>query len=83
MPRNALRSDPVFRIDLRLSRRFEFGHGVYVDPMIEVFNLFNRQNYDPGTYNANLASARFGFPGRSAGLPYLPRQIQLAARLVF
>jgi hypothetical protein len=56
---------------------------VTVDPTIEVFNLFNRQNNDPTTYNANLASQNFGLPGRSAGLPYLPRQLQLAVRLGF
>lgn len=70
------------RLDLRIARRFTFGR-VHVDPTIEVFNVLNRQNNDPGTYNTALSSPRFGAPGRSAELPYLPRQIQLSARLVF
>lgn len=82
VPRNALRSDTVYRVDLRLSRKFRAAR-VTVEPMIEVFNVSNRQNGDPLAYNTNLASPRFGFPGRSGDLPYLPRQIQLAARVSF
>jgi hypothetical protein len=83
IPRNALRSGSVYRTDLRLSRKFRLSTHTVVEPQLEVFNLFNRQNYDPTTYNANLASPRFGRPGRSAGLPYLPRQVQLGVRMTF
>jgi hypothetical protein len=83
VPRNALRSASVYRFDLRLSRPFRLGPNVNIDPQFEVFNLFNRQNYDPTTYNTSLASSRFGQPGRSAGLPYLPRQVQLGVRVTF
>ena len=83
VPRNALRSAAVYRFDLRLSRKFRFSTHSAIEPQLEVFNLFNRQNYDPTTYNASLASARFGQPGRSAGLPYLPRQVQLGVRMTF
>lgn len=82
VPRNALRSDPVYRLDLRLARRFSAGR-VTVDPSIEIFNVFNRENYDPFRYNGNLASAGFGRPGRSDALPYLPRQAQVAVRVAF
>ena len=82
VPKNALRSDPVYRTDLRVARRFTFGR-VSFDPSIEVFNVFNRQNNNPGSYNNSLANARFGQPGRSALLPYLPRQAQVAVRMSF
>jgi hypothetical protein len=82
VPRNALRSTAALRVDLRFSRRFSFG-SVHVDPALEVFNVFNRQNNDPGTFNAALSNPAFGSPGRSAELPYLPRQFQLSVRMVF
>jgi hypothetical protein len=83
VPRNALRSDPVYRLDLRLSRKIGIGANWNVEPQFEVFNVLNRRNYDPTTYNASLASPRFGQPGRSAGLPYLPRQMQVGVRMTF
>ncbi len=82
IPRNPWRSDAVFRIDLRLSRPVTFGR-VRVDPSVEVFNLLNRENYDPTTYNTNLVSAQFGRQGRSSALPYQSRQMQLAMRIEF
>ena len=70
------------RFDVRLSRTFAFA-GVRVEPLFEVFNLFNRRNYDPGAYQTSLANVRLGQEGRSSSLPYQPRQIQLGARLTF
>jgi hypothetical protein len=82
IPRNPFYSDPIYRLDLRLTRRFSVS-GVNIDPIFEIFNVFNRENYDPGRYNRSLTSSQFGQPGRSDGLPYLPRQIQLAVRVTF
>lgn len=82
IPRNPLTSGSIARFDLRLSRKLKTAR-INLDPSVEVFNLFNRQNYDPTTYNIALTSARFGQPGPSASLPYLPRQIQLGLRLGF
>jgi hypothetical protein len=82
IPRNPLRSEAVARFDVRFSRTFTFA-SVRVEPLFEVFNLFNRENYDPGAYQTSLANVRFGQPGRSSSLPYQPRQIQLGARLTF
>ena len=80
--RNSLRGDSVFRLDLRVSRKIRLGR-FDVDPTIEFFNVFNRENYDPTRYNNSLASPVFGGPGRSDALPYLPRQIQLSVRTTF
>ena len=83
VPRNSFRSDSVFRVDIRFGWRAYLGEDDFIEPSIEVFNLFNRENYDPLTYNTNLGSSGFGSPGRSANLPYLPRQIQLGIMLRF
>jgi outer membrane receptor protein involved in Fe transport len=82
VPRNPHFSDRVTRLDIRLSRTFQL-NGFRMEPLIEVFNVFNRENYDPGTYQISLANATFGAPGRSSGLPYQPRQIQLGAKVTF
>jgi outer membrane receptor protein involved in Fe transport len=82
VPRNALVTDPVVRLDLRLSRTFALER-FRLEPIFEVFNLLNRRNYDPNVYNGTLSNARFGQPGRSDALPYLPRQMQLAVRMTF
>lgn len=82
VPRNAFLSNETLKVDLRLARRFKVG-GVDIDPGFEVFNLFNRRNYDPARYNRSLSSATFAAPGRSDLLPYLPRQMQLGVRVSF
>ena len=82
VPRNPLRSDTVARVDVRVSRTFTV-KTVRLEPLFEVFNLFNRENYDPGAYQTSLANVNFGRPGRSSGLPYQSRQMQLGARLTF
>jgi hypothetical protein len=80
VPRNAFLGDPLHRVDLRLQRRITIGH-VSVDPMFEVFNLFNRANY--GTYVTNEASALFGRPVQNSNLAYAPRMLQLGFRVAF
>lgn len=82
VPRNPLTSDTVMRLDVRLSRTFAIDT-FRIEPLFEVFNLFNRENYDPGTYQTSLANVRFSQPGRSSALPYQPRQIQVGARVTF
>jgi hypothetical protein len=82
VPRNAFRSDTVYRLDLRLARAFEVDR-IRLEPSLEMFNLFNRENHDPTRFNTNLGSAAFGSPGRSPNLPYLPRQAQLGVKVSF
>jgi hypothetical protein len=72
-------------VDLRVSRRFALSGGVSVEPMFEVFNLFNRANFTEinnvfgvGAYpQAPLAT--YGQFLRAAP----PRQAQIAARILF
>jgi hypothetical protein len=83
VPRNPWRSESVFRVDVRISWRGFITDQMFIEPSLEVFNLFNRQNNDPSRYNGNLVSVGFGQPGRSSNIPYLPRQIQLGIKFQF
>ena len=62
--------DPIHRVDVRLMRRFNLGQ-VQVDGIVEVFNLFNHENY--GLYQGNfLTGARYGTPIFGPGRRLLP-----------
>ncbi|HJU42370.1 MAG TPA: TonB-dependent receptor [Vicinamibacterales bacterium] len=80
VPRNALRGLPLHKVDLRLSKRLQFGK-VRVTGLAEAFNLFNRRNY--GNYVGQVDSARFGQPAASSGNAYTPRSGQLGFRIDF
>lgn len=82
VPRNAFRTDPIYRMDLRVARLFRIKNHTF-EPGLEIFNAFNRQNNDPTRYNVNLGSPAFGSPGRSTNQVFLPRQIQLGIRYAF
>ena len=76
--RNTGRKDNTFSaLDLRLSREFRLGAKVGLEPIVEVFNLFNSKNLlAPQTTNLI-----FNFDGTiRAGLGE-PRQMQIGARL--
>jgi carboxypeptidase family protein/TonB-dependent receptor-like protein len=80
---NPWTTDPSFRIDMRIARPIPLSRGMELQPSVEVFNVFNRQNNDPAAYNINMTSPRFMLPGPSSSLPYLPRQVQFGARFSF
>jgi len=72
-------------VDLRASRRFGLGGRVYVDGMVEAFNVFNRTNFT----EINNIFGTSAYPTQA--LPTFgqftqagaPRQVQLAVRLGF
>ena len=76
----AVLGDPVHRMDVRLQRRINFGRA-YVDLMLEVFNLFNHENY--GNYQWNYGRATYGQPVPNPDVAYWPRIMQLGFRLAF
>ena len=84
IPRNSVRSDSVFRVDVRIAWQLRVSEGaVTIEPSLEVFNLFNRENFDPFRFGTNVTSGAFGQPGRSDALPYLPRNLQLGVIVRF
>jgi hypothetical protein len=85
LSRNFGRLPAEATVDIRVSRRFPLRRTVTVEPIFEVFNLFNRANFTDvnnvfgvGTY-PSAPSSTYGQFLRAAP----PRQAQLAARLLF
>jgi hypothetical protein len=78
--RNTGRKDNTFSaLDLRLSREFKLGKSAALEPIVEIFNVFNGTNLLV-PQNTNLI---FNFDGTiRAGLGD-PRQVQLGARFIW
>jgi hypothetical protein len=97
-PANAVGIDSFFNTDVRFSKVFTIRERVRIQPMVEVFNLFNFANYDPpgnrlgsllsgaaGTINGttpNVRSNRYGL-GSGSFAPGIPRAFQFGFRVDF
>lgn len=91
-PANARFGDTFSSVDMRLSKTFKFGERFRLEPIVEVFNLFNTTNV-LGISNSNysgfsnvLGSPNFGQPVTTAGGVFGsggPRAFQFAARFTF
>ncbi len=91
-PANARFNDGFSALDLRLSKTFSFKERFRLEPIIEVFNLFNTTNI-LGVSNTNysgfgnvLGTANFGQPLTTAGGVFGSggaRAFQIAARFTF
>jgi hypothetical protein len=89
--RNSQNLPRQITLDVRVSRKIRLGKGASLEPIFEVFNLFNRTNYS----DVNNVFGAGSFPDNPAkdaqgrvtyGLftqAQPPRQLQLAARLSF
>jgi hypothetical protein len=71
----------IYKMDLRLQRRFNLTRGVRLDGMLDVFNASNHQNL--ATYVTNLSNAQYGRPSGDTNLAYQPRTAQLGFRVSF
>lgn len=78
--RNSFDAPSLHRVDMRLQRRFTLGHRT-VDGVLEVFNLFNRENF--GSYVTNEASPAFGRPTFNNNVAFTARLLQLGFRVAF
>jgi hypothetical protein len=81
VPRTNLSGDPNHRVDMRMQKRFALGSRVRLDGMLELFNLFNRENF--GSYTTQESSASYGRPSQNLNVAYQPRMLQLGFRLAF
>ena len=81
IPLNNFNKKDLHRVDLRLTKRFTFGDRYSVEPMLEVFNLFNRANFTDWVLNES--SPLFGRPEAADGIAYQPRIVQLGFRARF
>ena len=80
------KSDSLFRVDLRVSKSFQYWKGQEdkrVELLIEFFNLFNRENFDPRRYQGTQSSGTFLQPRRSTDLNFQPFSMQLGFRFLF
>jgi hypothetical protein len=83
IPKNALDGLPFYRVDLRLTKRFNMGPRLKAELIGELFNVFNHANYTG--YNTVLSAtapattARFGLPTSAD----IPREGQLGFRFTF
>ncbi|MES1254931.1 MAG: TonB-dependent receptor [Acidobacteriota bacterium] len=85
IPRNSGRLPSECTVDVRITKRFRRSHGLTLDPMLEVFNLFNRTNFSAvqnvfgtGAYPTN-PSPTFGQYTQAGA----PRQAQLGLKIGF
>jgi hypothetical protein len=91
-PSNARFNDSLSSLDLRLTKVFKFGERFQLEPLAELFNVFNTTNI-LGVSNTNysgfgnvLGSPTFGQPVTTAGGVFGsggPRALQLGAKFSF
>ena len=78
--RNTLRKDnSFFTWDLRIARAFPFGNGQMIEPILEVFNLTNADNF----LDSATGSLLFNFDGTIRSGLGNTRRAQLGVRFVF
>src|SRR6185369_13570012 len=97
-PQNQVGLDSFINTDIRLSWTYKIKERVSIQPMIEVFNLFNVANFDtpgnrlgafldgsPGSINGTtpaLRNNRYGL-GSGSFAPGIPRAFQVGIRVDF
>jgi hypothetical protein len=80
--RNSFRSDPTIKTDLRVTKTVKINR-MNLQGIVEVFNVFNRRNYDPSAYGNRIGTSTFLQPGSSTTPYFQPRELQLAFRINF
>jgi len=83
IPRNGINLPSIHRVDMRLQKRISFTQRVKLDGIFEIFNVFNRSNYDPTLFTLNEQNARFRQPNASTTTAYSPRMLQFGFRTQF
>jgi hypothetical protein len=97
-PQGQVGLDPFYNTDVRLSWTYKVKERVSIQPMIEVFNIFNIANFDPpgnalsgfldgsaGSINGTTKANRSNRYGLGSGsfAPGIPRAFQLGIRVDF
>jgi outer membrane receptor protein involved in Fe transport len=72
--RNTYLGDPLYSVDLRVSRYFQISERVRLDLTVDAFNLFNRQNVDE-------VSSIYGSPAFCGASPVIPKRYNDATTL--
>lgn len=97
-PGNQVGIDSLINTDIRLSKTFTFKDRLRIEPMVEIFNLFNVSNFDPpgnrlssfldgsvGSINGATPLNRNNRYGLGSGsfAPGIPRAFQFGVRVGF
>jgi hypothetical protein len=82
LDRSQFVGSPIHRVDMRFQKRVNLGGRRNLEGMLEVFNIFNHQNY--GSYTTTFSSAAsYGKPSFNSATAYLPRILQLGVHFTF
>jgi len=81
--RNGIDLPSIHRVDMRLQKRISITQKFKVDGIFEIFNVFNRKNFDPTLFTLNEQNARYGQPNASTTTAYSPRMLQFGFRTQF
>jgi hypothetical protein len=88
IPRFNFNRKDLHRVDMRVSRRFNFGSRFSFEPMLEVFNLLNRANFN--SWELEESNSQFGQPTQgeggnsgAGGTAFQPRVVQIGFRALF
>ena len=81
VPRNNFVGQSIHRVDLRMQQRFGLGGRRVLDGIVEVYNLFNHENF--GSYTTQESNARYGQPSDNTNQAYQSRRLQLGFRFAF
>jgi hypothetical protein len=79
--RGSLNRSDLHRVDMRLLKRFNLSSRVALEGTVEVFNLFNYENYN--RFVTNEASRNFGAPNFDSNIAFQPRTMQFGFRVTF
>ena len=81
IPRNSFDRPSIHRVDMRIQREFKLAAHARIAGLFEVFNVFNRQNFN--TFVINERSPIFRSPQVDKNVAYQPRVVQLGFRASF
>jgi hypothetical protein len=79
--RNNFVGQALHRVDLRVQRRFPIVGRASIDGILEVFNVFNHENF--GSYVTQEVARNYGAPAQNRNVAYFPRTLQLGFRVAF
>ena len=79
--RNSFDRSDLHRVDVRLLKRFTLTSRVALEGTVEVFNLFNHENYN--AFVTNEAARNYGAPSFDSSIAFQPRTAQFGFRVTF
>ena len=79
--RNSFNRADIHRVDMRFLKRFTLSSRMAVEGMVEVFNLFNHENYN--AFVTNEAARNYGAPSFDSNIAFQPRTMQFGFRVTF